>query len=180
MARTPKTPGQPATQPAAGRPTVAISEAVLVNSRLALEGTRWAPTEKIIYWAGVKRDSLWLVTTVLRPRAALTWGSFKTTAGDNARVIAYLSGAGLALIGQVHTHPGRFVDHSDGDERDAFMPIENAVSIVVPSYGRGGILPLTACGVHRYEGVGYRRLSDDEVNATFCVVPSTADLSGSS
>lgn len=177
MARTPKTPGHAATRPVAGRPTVAISEAVLANSRRALEAAKEAPTEQIIYWAGLKREGLWLVTTVLRPRAAVTWGSFKTTAGDNARVIAYLSEAGLALIGQVHTHPGLFVDHSKGDERDAFMPMENAVSIVVPSYCRAGMLPLTTCGVHRYEGVGYRRLCDDEVDATFCVVPCMADLS---
>lgn len=143
-----------------------------------LQCARWAPSEKIVYWAGVKRDGLWLVTSVVRPRAVLTRGSFKTSAGDNARVIAFLSEAGLALIGQVHTHPNDFVGHSTGDDRDAFMPVENAVSIVLPFYGRGGMLPLRRCGVHRYEGEVYRRLSDAEVESTFCIIPAVADLAG--
>lgn len=177
MKRVPKTLGEAAPKPAAGRPVVAILDAVLANSEAVLRGSAWqAPTERIIYWAGVKLDAVWLVTTVIRPNAVLQRGAFRTSAADNAKVIAYLSQAGLSLAGQVHTHPGSFVDHSHGDERDAFMPVENSLSLVVPSYGRSGMLPLVKCGVHRYEGGSYRRLGEAEIASTICVVSSMADL----
>ena len=50
----------------------------------------------------------------------------------------YLARAGLELIGQVHSHPGRFVGHSDGDDERALMPYDGFLSIVVPHYGRRG------------------------------------------
>ncbi|MFT3821835.1 MAG: hypothetical protein QM750_30150 [Rubrivivax sp.] len=177
MKRMPKTIGEAAPKPAAGRPVVAVLDTVLASSEAALKGGVWqSPTERIVYWAGVKLDDVWLVTTVIRPNAVLQRGSFRTSAADNAKVVSYLSQAGLSLAGQVHTHPGPFVDHSHGDERDAFMPVENSLSLVVPFYGRGGMTPLTNCGVHRYESGAYRRLSGAEITGTFCVVSSMADL----
>ncbi|RQT22759.1 Mov34/MPN/PAD-1 family protein [Burkholderia cepacia] len=177
MKRMPKTLGEPVPRPALGRPVVAVLDAVLANSEAMLKGRVWqTPTERIIYWAGVKLDHVWLVTTVIRPNAMLQRGSFRTSAADNAKVVSYLSQAGLSLAGQVHTHPGPFVDHSHGDERDAFMPVENSLSLVVPFYGRGGIVPVSKCGVHRYESGAYRRLGDAEVASTFCVVSSMADF----
>jgi hypothetical protein len=179
MKRIPRTIGTAAPKPSAGRPVIAVMDSVLANSEVVLKGHAWQPsTERIVYWAGVKLDEMWLVTTVIRPNAVLQRGSFQTSAADNAKVVAHLSQAGLSLIGQVHTHPGPFVDHSHGDERDAFMPVENSLSLVVPFYGRRGMHPLASCGVHRYESGGYRRLTDAEIDITFCTIRSMADLAG--
>lgn len=179
MKRMPRTLGAAAPKPSAGRPVIAIMDGVVASSEAVLKGHAWQPSsERIVYWAGVKLDEMWLVTTVIRPNAVLRRGSFRTSATDNAKVVAYLAQAGLSLVGQVHTHPGAFVDHSQGDDRDAFMPVENSLSLVVPFYGRRGMLPLTSCGVHRYESGGYRRLTDAEIDSTFCTICSMADLAG--
>lgn len=179
MKRMPRTLGESVPKPAAGRPVVAVLDTVMANSAAVLKGSARQPsTERIIYWAGVKLDEVWLVTTVVRPNAVLQRGSFRTSAADNAAVVSYLSQAGLSLAGQVHTHPGPFVDHSHGDECDAFMPVENSLSLVVPFYGRGGMMPITNCGVHRFEGGSYRRLSDAEITSTICVIGSMVDLGG--
>jgi len=177
MSRTPRTPGAVALRPAAGRPAVAVLEAAMEQSQRILRCGLWRATERIIYWAGVKREGLWVVTTVIKPDAVLTRGSFQTSPAANAEVVDFLAGAGLSFLGQVHTHPGHGVDHSGGDERDAFMPVENGLSLVVPDYGRRGMLPLTICGVHRYEGGRFRRLRNLEVEATLCVTPGIKEFS---
>lgn len=160
-----------------GRPMFAISESALMRSELWLKSPPWRGRESIVYWAGVKREDVWLVMTVIKPRAVTTRGSFKTSAGDNARVIEFLSQAGLALLGQVHTHAGSYVDHSAGDDADAFMPKENSLSLVVPYYGRRGLRPLHSCGVHRYESDRFRRLAPAEIDADVCIVPMSWNLS---
>ena len=177
MTRTPRNVGEKALLPTGQHPAVAITAAALEDSQRMLRCGWWRPTERIIYWAGVKREGLWVVTTVIKPVAVLTSGSFRTSPAANAAVTEFLVAAGLSFIGQVHTHPGTGVDHSGGDERDAFMPTESSLSLVVPSYGKLGMYPLTICGVHRYEGGTFRRLGTGEVDSTFCITPSVREFS---
>lgn len=176
MSRIPKNAGEQAKAPALGRPVLAITEAVIRASEQYLRAGFWRPTEKVVYWAGVKRPDVCTALTVIRPDARLTRGSFRTTPEANAQVIAFLSDRGLAIVAQVHTHPGAWVDHSGGDDEDAFMPTENHISIVVPSYCRGGMLPIERCGVHRYEARMFRRIVGDELHASLCVVPLKQDF----
>jgi hypothetical protein len=159
------------------RPIFAVNQSAIVQSERWLRSPPWRGRESIVYWTGVKRDDLWLVTTVIKPRAVTTRGSFRTSAQDNARVIDFLSQAGLAFLGQVHTHGGGNVDHSAGDDEDAFMPKENSISIVVPYYGRRGMRPFDRCGVHRYESGRFRRLQPTEIDAEVCIVPTSRNLS---
>jgi hypothetical protein len=161
---------------ARARPMFAIAEAVLATSERMLRSPRWKGRESIVYWAGVKRADVWIATTVIKPKAATTFGSFTTSSAANGRVIEFLEEAGLALLGQVHTHPGQFVDHSAGDDDDAFMPKENSLSLVVPNFGRDGMRPLTLCGVHRYESGRFRRLDADEIAVDICIVPLSCNL----
>lgn len=157
-------------------PMFAIGEAVIASSERLLCSRRGNDRESIVYWAGVKRNDFWFATTVVKPRASRTRGSFATSAADNGRVIQFLSDAGLALLGQVHTHPGLFVDHSIGDDEQAFMPKENSLSIVVANFGRQGMRPMARCGVHRYEHGHFRRLDVHEIEADICIVPLVRNL----
>jgi hypothetical protein len=56
------------------------------------------------------------------------------------------------------------------------MPTENYISIVVPSYCRGGMLPIERCGVHRYEGRTFRRIKGAELHASVCIVGLKQDF----
>jgi proteasome lid subunit RPN8/RPN11 len=94
--------------------------------------------EGAAYLAGRRAGGECFVTTCIAPAATTTYGSFDTSAHTNAKVVMNVAGVGLELIGQVHSHPGRFVDHSDGDDERALMPYEGFLSIVVPHYARGG------------------------------------------
>lgn len=153
----------------------AIEETV---SALRRSGTRDEAHEGVAYWAGRRFGADAIVTTCIAPAADTTYGSFATSSRTNAKVVMYLAQAGLELIGQVHSHPGTLVDHSDGDNDRALMPYEGFLSVVVPLYGRRGMEPLTQCGIHIYEGRMFRRLTNSEVKSRFRVVSHFADLRG--
>jgi len=132
--------------------------------------------EGVAYWAGRHAGGERFITTCIAPAASTTYGSFVTSTKANALVVRYLASAGLELIGQVHSHPGGLVGHSEGDDEQALMPYEGFLSIVVPYYARDGMCPLTNCGVHVFEGSQFRRMSEVEIERRFHVVDELADL----
>ncbi len=165
-------------QEAAPPPVIWVSAQLLDRTAEVLRqsGHSGQPHEGVVYWAGRRLGRESLVTTCIAPEARTTDGSFATTSRANARVVMYLAEHGIELLGQVHSHPGAFVDHSDGDNERALMPYDGFLSIVVPRYARDGLRPLTNCGVHVFEHSGFRRLTNAEVAARFCVVDDFVDL----
>jgi proteasome lid subunit RPN8/RPN11 len=158
--------------------TVWISASLMERTAAVLRQSRVGDEthEGVAYWAGHRAGADCFITTCIAPAARTTRGSFDTSARANARVVMYLANAGLELLGQVHSHAGRFVDHSDGDDERALMPYGGFLSIVVPHYARGGMRPLTACGIHVFDHSRFRRLPDAEVEACFHIVDDFADL----
>lgn len=158
--------------------TILIGAQVIAETVSALRrsGTPGQSHEGVAYWAGRRLGPDAVVTTCIAPAAETTFGSFATSSSTNAKVVMFLAREGLELLGQVHSHPGRFVDHSDGDNERALMPYEGFLSIVVPNYGQGGMQPLTHCGIHLFEGGAFRRLKSPEVESRFRIVSHFADL----
>jgi hypothetical protein len=132
--------------------------------------------EGIVYWAGRGGTDGWTVTTALAPDAITTPDSFTTTVLANARVVDRADRLGVHVLAQVHGHPGPWVGHSDGDNTGAFMPYRGFYSVVVPNYGTGGLLPLTQCGIHQYDGWDFDELDSAEIARRFHVLPSSVDL----
>jgi hypothetical protein len=159
-------------------PRVFIHEAVLPETaRLLRTGTfSNRGRERVVYWAGKDIGSSWIVSTCIAPRATTAAGSFEVSAESNARVVMLLNELELVLLAQIHTHPGAWVGHSNGDNDGAFMPYEDFISIVVPSYARGGIWPLHMCGVHRFRGRVFLRLNKAEVERDFRLLPTSCNL----
>jgi proteasome lid subunit RPN8/RPN11 len=157
------------------RPVVRVHETVLAATIRGLQsfGDASGLHEGIVYWAGREQPQEWIITTVILPQAVTTHGSFRTSAAANARVVALLAAADLVLLAQVHSHPGRIVDHSADDDADALMPYENFLSIIVPNYAKATMWPLDHCGVHRFEHGQFRRLQPQEVTSTIMRVPTT-------
>lgn len=159
-------------------PTVWVSSTLLdrTGDVLRQSGSEGDPHEGVAYWAGRRVGDDWFVTTCIAPAARTTYGSFDTSSETNARVIMYLAKVGLELLGQVHSHPGKFVDHSAGDEIKALMPYEGFISIVVPHFAGRGMCPLTICGVHIFEDSRFRRLLAPEIESRFRTLDDFADL----
>ena len=159
-------------------PTVWVSTRLLDRTAEALRqsGHHSKPHEGVAYWAGRRTANEYFITTCVVPEARTTRGSFETSSLSNAKVIAYLARAGLELLGQVHSHPGSFVGHSDGDDKLALMPYDGFLSIIVPNYARKGMRPLKTCGIHIFQQSSFRRLEDWEIESHFRITEDVADL----
>ena len=67
------------------------------------------------------------------------------------------------LVGQVHSHPGLFLELSDLDKSQGIR-IDNYLSVVCPHYARRDATTLSECGIHVFEAGSYRRLGTREIS----------------
>ena len=132
--------------------------------------------EGIVYWGGAEATGGAVALTAISPSAVTTWGSFQTDADANTEIVSLLSRLGLSLIAQVHSHPGDWVDHSDGDDAGALVRFPGFWSLVVPRFARHGFRPLNRCGVHLFQSGEFRRLTEEAVSAQVHLVPAAVDL----
>lgn len=162
----------------AGWPLVYVADGVLEETARVLTsyGTRQRPHEGVAYWAGVANEKALVVTTVLAPEAETSPGSFHVSAVANALIVAEANRHQIQILAQIHGHPGEWVGHSGGDNAGAFMPYSGFYSVVVPCYGRKGLAPLSCCGIHRFENGEFVRLSDEDIERQFVLLPVTVDL----
>lgn len=156
--------------------TIYISDQLLERSADLLASFAFPePSEGIVYLFGLHLDHRSVVTTLMVPNADTHWGCISTSANANAEVLRSIVGTPLVLIGQVHSHPGRWVRHSDVDDRQTFPRFDGAISVVVPHFARRG-LDLRRCGVHRFVDGVYRKLRTREVHQHLVVIPAERDF----
>lgn len=132
--------------------------------------------EGVVYLGGLEVDGSAVALIALSPAAETTNGSFRTHLEANTAVVGTLGKFGLTLIGQVHSHPGEWVDHSDGDDQGALVRFRGYWSLVAPGYARDGMRPLVRCGVHLFTERRFRRLTEGAVTARVRVIPTSVDL----
>ena len=58
----------------------------------------------------------------------------------------------LAVIADVHTHPGRRVTQSGVDQRNPMLPVTGHTALIVPCFGRTPWWSLRQIGVYEYLG----------------------------
>lgn len=75
---------------------------------------------------------------------------------------------GVFLAGQIHSHPGTFIDLSELDEVHGIRT-PDYLSVVCPHYAQPCIAGLHECGVHVFERDRYRRLAADEIERRIMV-----------
>jgi Prokaryotic homologs of the JAB domain len=115
--------------------------------------------ESGVFWYG-PRDPLGngTVSYVVAPEQRMSWGNYHVLPQALAAVVHRL-GDGWKPLAQIHSHPGRRVEHSDYDDR--MMSSRKALSLVFPSHGVwSGSFP-RGVGVHEYQGDYWHLLPDD-------------------
>ena len=155
-------------------PSAVLDQTVSVLRRSA--GAAGEAHEGIVYWAGCRFSNRSVVTTCIAPRAKTTRRSFETSLSANAQVVAFVANVNLEVLGQVHSHPGSNVDHSLTDDKDALMPYDGFLSVVVPHYGRRGMTPLVDCGIHVFEKGHFQRMARTGVESSFVLIDTFVDL----
>ena len=66
------------------------------------------------------------------------------------------------LAGQIHSHPGTFIDLSELDQVHGIR-VPDYLSVVCPFYAQRALASLETCGVHVFDRNQYRRMKVDEV-----------------
>jgi hypothetical protein len=169
------------TESALSGPKLFIPESVVAElDRLLPSYGGEADHEGVLYLGGfeVPRAGS-AVSVALAPNADTSWGSFVTDLDANSAVVNALGDLSLGLVGQIHSHPGEWVDHSDGDDEGALVRFEGYWSIVVPRFAARGVRPLSGCGVHLFTQGAFRRLTAEAVERRVRVLPAALDLRGS-
>lgn len=137
--------------PARGK--LVVSSRVLSATQLALQRFVGAdaPHEGLVYWAGRIIPPYTYAFMAIVP--ACDHGPFRVIANEAAigHAARVARGHGVGLVAQVHSHPGTDTRHSDGDDQLVLMPFDGMFSLVVGSYGRGGILPTGGAGLHQFQ-----------------------------
>ena len=157
-------------------PIVYVTDTILnQTARFLASFAEVVDAEGIVYWFGVESGLKAIVTTVIVPAADTRRGNIVTSPAANADAVRVTVDTPLVLVGQVHSHPSRYVDHSGVDDRDTFAQFPGAFSVVVPHFARRGV-DLAACGVHRHLEGRFRRLGNEDLDAHLRVLPGSVDL----
>lgn len=156
-------------RPARGR--LFVPAQVIEASAAALLGSRGTDGahEGLVFWAGWQLGIDTAVAFAVVPGADHGWGHVR--ADESAMLAATRSARsrGAALLVQVHSHPGRDVRHSDGDDKLVHMPFEGMWSVVVGNYGSGLAAETPNVGLHQFQDGRWARV--DNTDEALIVLP---------
>src|SRR5690606_14137067 len=127
-------------------------------------------SEGLVYWAGNAEDDLVFVNSCIAPNINATRYNIEIDHEANFRVVQALIANGVKHLGQVHSHPFDWVDHSPTDDRCAAFKTEGLLSVVVPNFCEEGMTPLKMCGIHLFLDNDFKRLKDTYIQSQFQIV----------
>lgn len=165
------------------RPTVPYHRtgAVLTVPRIALaitfdvfEPYAQRRVEAGCFWYG-ERDPAGNATVraVVVPKQTNTWGNYRVSADAMAAVAASTRPSGWLNLAQLHTHPGKGIEHSRYDDEHANS--RRALSLVFPTYGRCGRVWSSAIGTHEWQDEFWHLLTP-EVSAERVQIVAEGDI----
>jgi proteasome lid subunit RPN8/RPN11 len=82
---------------------------------------------------------------------------------------------GAYLVGQIHSHPGRYIDLSEVDEKYG-VRCQDYLSVVCPHYAQREVSGIQECGVHLFDGGRYRRFGASEVTRRIALSNATVEV----
>jgi hypothetical protein len=117
-----------------------------------------------------------LITTAIAPEA--DHGAQHVLCNEEQMLAATLAGRThrITLLGQLHSHPTSWTEHSPGDDELVFLPRESMVSIVAPHYGRTGLQPIATLGFHQFQEGRWVLIDPDSVSEGVTMLPAGIDL----
>jgi proteasome lid subunit RPN8/RPN11 len=132
--------------------------------------------EGIAFLCGRELGGTQLLTTAIAPRCDHGRRHVMCDERQVEDVVALAHAHQLGVLAQVHSHPGPFTEHSEGDDEMVLMPFEGMISIVTPHYGRYGLRPLESLGVHQYQDGVWVMVEPVSVASAITVIPGSVDL----
>jgi hypothetical protein len=130
--------------------------------------------ESGLLWYG-PRDAVGngTVAYVVAPRQLMTWGNYTIPADALAEVVHRLPDDWKPLA-QVHSHPGRRVEHSSYDDR--MMSSRRALSLVFPVYGCSDEPFPVDIGIHEWQNDYWHLLDLVSAEGRVVIVDGTVQV----
>jgi proteasome lid subunit RPN8/RPN11 len=132
--------------------------------------------EGIAFLCGRELGDVQLLTTAIAPRCDHGRRRVMCDESQIEDVVAVAHAHRLGVLAQVHSHPGPFTEHSEGDDEMVLMPFEGMLSIVVPHYARHRLQPVESLGVHQYQDGRWVTAEPASVAAAVTIIPGNVDL----
>lgn len=158
------------TGPATGRLTVAEHVVPVTHAALQASSGNHHSHEGLVFWLGRTVGPDTLVLAVAVPPTEHRVDSVFVAEPAVAATSRAARAVGLGLVAQVHSHPGRDTQHSDGDDQLILMPYEGMFSLVVADYGHGPLLPAHGAGLHQYQNGRWVKVTNDALTVVPAVV----------
>jgi hypothetical protein len=131
--------------------------------------------EGIVFWAGRELGDVTVFTSAVAPKARSGPQRVMVDATDVGNSAIAARRHALAVLAQVHSHPGDDARHSDGDDSLIIQPFEGKLSIVIPRYGAGAPRLETWC-IHQFQDGRWVLCDPESVRGGLVVAPSLLDL----
>lgn len=127
--------------------------------------------EGLVFWFGIENQNNLIVTHIVE-----VFGSgFNTSPlhmslslNAMAKLTQLTEELGIFLIGQIHSHPGNFVDLSELDKMHGIR-IPDYLSVVCPYYAQRDVVGLEEFGFHVFENSKYRRMLNKEISTRISI-----------
>lgn len=159
------------TGPSKGR--LIVSQQVSDESRAILQNSSGpdGQHEGLVYWLGRRVDADTVVLAVTAPQTDHGFGHVFVTEEEVGRMSRLARKQGLAIVAQVHSHPGFDTRHSDGDDHLILMPFEGMFSLVVADFGQGQMHHTKGTGLHQFQNGRWIKIEATYEDA-FLIIPS--------
>lgn len=112
--------------------------------------------ESCVFWYGTRDNKRAQVLGAIAPRQKMSWGNYHVEPDAMSEMVDLLP-EGWRPLAQIHSHPGRIVEHSRYD--DEMVSSKRILSIVFPRYGLKSWPWPYGVGVHEYQSGYWHRLS---------------------
>ncbi len=132
-------------------------------------GAKKPSHEGFVYWAGTKEGNRVYVNSAIAPKAESGPYFIRISNENTYHFIRTLSSNKIVQIAQVHSHPGNWVEHSEGDNEAGFR-VDGLLSVVVPNYSKNGFNILKDCGVHLYFDNNFHMLANKFISKHIKIV----------
>jgi proteasome lid subunit RPN8/RPN11 len=158
----------------ASRGRLIVPASVLSATKAVLQQCRGQDGrhEGLVYWMGRRAEPDALVMSAFVPATDHGPQHVFIAEAEVGRMSRKARALGLAIIAQVHSHPGRDTRHSDDDDKLILMPFEGLFSLVVAQYGDGSLVPAEGAGLHQYQDRRWVLVVPSSVDTLITVPPA--------
>lgn len=136
-----------------------LDEQIITKTYAVLSPYRAGRVESVCFWYGTREGDTECVKAIVVVDQTNNPGNFQVSPDSMMYVASLFGDLGWTNLAQIHTHPGKDVEHSKYD--DVYVNSRRALSLVLPNYGEPLKSFLKTVGVHEFQNYWYK-LSDED------------------